>query len=148
MSMVAERAGISRQTLYRYFPDLGSVLAASTEGFEHADEAMRQWVLEVEDPREQMHRVVDALVDAAESHSGSTEEFLAALPPEAREAVRAHHERTVDLLAQVLTRLYEAASTAYCGEPEVDAPLFLGLLSAARESSRERTHQLIDQLIT
>ena len=85
MSTVAERAGISRQTLYRYFPDLGSVLSASVEGLPDADESLRAWVSESPEPREQLRRAVDALVDASSHGHGSSEELLAVLPPEARE---------------------------------------------------------------
>lgn len=146
MSTIAERAGISRQTLYRYFPDLASVLAASTDGLELADQALRAWVLEETDPRDQLHRLADGLIDAADQHAGSVEELLAALPPEAREAIRAHQVRTVALFAEVLASLRAQKSVAYAGDPETDAPMFLGLVSAANPAARKRVHQLITQL--
>lgn len=146
MSMVAERSGISRQTLYRYFPDLNSILAASTEGLASADEALRAWVLAADSPHAQLHRFVDGLIDAAKQHHGSIEEFLAALPPEAREGVRAHHTRTVALLAEILTAVGSDPTSAYAGDPGSDSPLLLGLISAADASSRERVHQLMRQL--
>ncbi|MEZ5130175.1 MAG: hypothetical protein R2763_00350 [Mycobacterium sp.] len=75
MSTVAERAGISRQTSYRY-PDLGSVLSASVEGLPDADESLRAFGIGITEPREQA--VQDRSVDAS-SHgcSGSSEELLA-----------------------------------------------------------------------
>ena len=148
MSMVADRAGISRQTLYRYFPDLGAVLTATTEGLVQADQAMRAWVLEGDSPSDRLGRVIDALVEASQSHGGSTEEFIAALPPEAREAVRAHHSRTRQLVEDVLEALVADPSVTYDGDPRTDAPLFLGLITAAGEETRQRTHDLINQLIT
>lgn len=147
MSMVAERAGISRQTLYRYFPDLASVLAASVEGIELGDAEFRAWVLEVPDPRAQLHRCVDALVDAGAEHGAGAEELMAALPPQAREALQAHQRRTVQVLADILASLHAEKSVSYEGDPQLDAPLILGLISAASEESRQRTHELIEQLI-
>lgn len=146
MSMVADRAGISRQTLYRYFPDLNSVLTASVEGIDTADEALRTWVMEGGDASEQLHRFVDAIVDAAAHQSGSAEQLLAALPPDARVAVHAHQDRTVALIRDILRSLSVDPSVDYSGDPEVDAPLLLGLISAATEQSRERTHTFIDQI--
>lgn len=147
MSIVAERAGISRQTLYRYFPDLASVLAASVEGLESADGELRGWVLEAASPHEQIHRVVDALVDAGAQHGANINELMAALPPQARKALLAHHQRTVQLIADILSSLKAEESWSYEGDPQLDAPLILGLISSADETSRQRTHELIDQLI-
>ena len=147
MSMVAERAGISRQTLYRYFPDLGSVLSASVEGLPDADESLRAWVSESSEPREQLHRAVDALVDASAHGHGPSEELLAALPPEAREGIRAHRQRTVDLFADILRAEKAAEGSAYDGPSDIDAVLLSGLVSAAAEQSRQRTHELINRFI-
>lgn len=147
MSTVADRAGISRQTLYRYFPDLASVLGASVEGLESADAELRGWVLEAGSPHEQIHRFVDALVDAGAQHGAGAEELMAALPPQAREALRTHHRRTVQLIAEILSSLHVEGSSSYRGDPQLDAPLILGLISAADETSRQRTHEFIDQLI-
>lgn len=148
MSTLAERADISRQTLYRYFPDMASVLAASVEGIEAADAELGSWVLEVSDPREQLHRCVDALIDAGSQHAGSVEELMAALPPQAREALHAHERRTVQLIAKVLQSLRDQKPRGYDGDPDLDAPLILGLISAASEPARQRTHDLIDHLTT
>lgn len=146
MSALAERAGISRQTLYRYFPDLDSVLEASVADFPAMDEAFRMTILSESDPEAQLHRAVDALIDAA-GHSGlSADEFLAALPPGARKAVQAHQRRTEQLLADILTSL--GSHSRYDGLPAVDAALILGLVSAATEESRGRTHLIIDRIIT
>ncbi|MCB1290289.1 TetR/AcrR family transcriptional regulator [Mycolicibacterium sp.] len=147
MSTVAERAGISRQTLYRYFPDLGSVLSASVEGLPDADESLRAWVSESPEPREQLRRAVDALVDASSHGHGSSEELLAVLPPEAREGIHAHRQRTIDLFANILRAVKSAEGSAYDGPPDIDAVLLLGLVSAAAEQSRERTHELINRFI-
>lgn len=146
MSTVAERAGISRQTLYRYFPDLASVLAASVEGLETADAQLRSWVREVADPREQLHRCVDAIIDASGEHGASMDELLTALPPQARDGIHAHQARTAALFEEILAELRDDASSYYSGDPSIDAPLILGLVAATTHSSRERAHEFIDEL--
>ena len=146
MSALADRAGVSRQTLYRYFPDLDHVLEASVADFPAMDGQFRTAILSEGDPRSQVHRAVDAVIDAS-AHGGLTaDELLAALPPAARDAIRAHQHRTEQLIADILTSL--STETTYDGIPTVDAALILGLVSAATEETRERTHIVIDRIIT
>lgn len=146
MSALADRAGISRQTLYRYFPDLDHVLEASVADFPAMDEQFRSVILSDPNPRTQLHQAVDALIDVT-AHGGMTaDELLAALPPGARDAVRAHQRRTRQLVADILTSL--SSATTYDGIPAMDAALILGLVSAATDETRERTHDLIDRIIT
>ncbi len=146
MSALADRAGMSRQTLYRYFPDLDHVLEASVEDFPAMDQQFRAMILTDPDPRTQLHLTVDVLIDAT-THGGMTaDELLAALPPGARDAVRAHQRRTEQLVADILTSL--RGETTYDGTPTDDAALILGLVSAATDETRERTHDLIDRIIT
>lgn len=146
MSTIADRAGISRQTLYRYFPDLASVLSASVEGMEEADAELRAWVLEASSPREQLHRCAEVLIDAGAQHGASVEELMAALPPQARDALHDHQRRTVELLAELLRALGEDGSCDYTGDPEIDAALMLGLIVAATDESRDRAIEWIDKL--
>jgi len=148
MSALADRAGISRQTLYRYFPDLDQVLEASVAGLPEMDEAFRASIVSEGDPRVQLHRATDALIDAS-AHGGMTAgELLAALPPGAREAVRGHQRRNEQLVSDILACLSADETSTYDGVPEVDAALILGLVSAATGTLRERTHILIDRIIT
>jgi len=146
MSTIADRAEISRQTLYRYFPDLTSVLAASVEGIEDADAELRAWVLAAASPREQLHRCAEALMDAGAQHGANVGELVAALPPQARDALHDHERRTVGLLAEALGALGADGSCDYAGDPEIDAALVLGLIVAATDESRDRAIEWIDKL--
>lgn len=148
MSALADQAGISRQTLYRYFPDLDQVLEASVADLPAMDEAFRASILSEGDPRVQVHRATDALIDASAHGGMAAEELLAALPPGAREAVRAHQRRTEQLVSDILASLSAEETSTYDGVPAVDAALILGLVSAATDQSRERTHTLVDRIIT
>lgn len=147
MASLADRAGISRQTLYRYFPDLDSVLAASVDGIAEADEHFRQALLSEGEPREQLHRAVDALIDASGHGSEQIEAFLAALPPDARSHVQAHRQRTIDLLGEILSTLGSRPDSPYDADPSTDAELIFGLVSVSDDRSRERTHRIIDLIL-
>ena len=147
MAGLADRAGISRQTLYRYFPDLDSVLAASVDGLAEADAQFRESILRDGEPRDQLHRAIDALIDAAAHGSGRLDEFLAALPPEARAAFQAHRRRTMNLLGDILSTARSQRHSTYRGDPTVDAELILGLVSASDQPPRERIHHIVDFIL-
>lgn len=144
MASLAKHAGISRQTLYRYFPDLDSVLAASVEGLPDADAEFRETILSQGDPRDQLRLLVDSVIDVSGHGNGGIETFLAALPPEARAGVQAHRGRTVNLISDILMSLKRRRRSTYSGDPHLDAELILGLISAADDRSRARAHQVID----
>lgn len=147
MASLAASAGISRQTLYRYFPDLDAVLAASVDGLEEADQQFRELVFSEGTAREQLHRAVDALIDVSAHGGGQIDEFIAALPPSARAAITAHRRRTADLVAELLTTLKSERRSKYVGEPSLDAELILGLVTAAHDASRTRTHAVVDLML-
>ena len=147
MAGLADRAGISRQTLYRYFPDLDSVLTASVDGLAEADAQFRESILRDGDPRDQLHRAIDGLIDAAAHSGGRMDEFLAALPPEARAAFHAHRQRTSHLFSEILSTLQHQRRSTYRGDPAVDAELIIGLVSASDQPPRERIHHIVDLIL-
>ncbi|MGX5653657.1 TetR/AcrR family transcriptional regulator [Geodermatophilus nigrescens] len=73
MSQVAQRAGIGRATLYKYFPDLESVLQAWHE--RQIDSHLKQLAAAREatdgDVRRQLEAVLRAYVSVAGAHDGS-----------------------------------------------------------------------------
>lgn len=148
MASLADRAGISRQTLYRYFPDLDSVLIASVDGLIEADAAFREVILSKEDPHDQIHYAIDALIDATQHDGARIDEFLAALPPDARSGIEDHRTRTIALIGEILSRLKRRRHQLYDGDPLIDAELILGLVSAADDRSRARTHHIVDVILT
>lgn len=73
MSQVAQRAGIGRATLYKYFPDLEAVLRAWHE--RQIDRHLQQLAAAREgaggDARRQLEAVLRAYVSVADGHDGS-----------------------------------------------------------------------------
>jgi len=136
MSALAQRAGISRATLYHYFPDLEQVLLAWVG--EEVDSFVAELARELsglDDPVAQLQRIVDAHVTA---FSGAEHRFGAdllqsdALSPKVREEVGRHLSALRGLVASVLEEGRRAGCFgALAGDPlAVDA--VVSLLGAAR----------------
>lgn len=136
MSALAQRAGISRATLYHYFPDLEQVLLAWVG--EEVDTFVAELARELtsqDDPVVQLRRIVAAHVHA---FSGAEHRFGAdllkgdALSPKVREEVGRHLAGLRELVADVLA----AGRRAECFGPLASDPLavdaVVSLLGALR----------------
>lgn len=81
MSRIAEETGIGRATLYKYFPDVESILLAWHE--RHVTQHLDRLVAiayEVGDPRRRLHAVLEAYaVMQHETHQHAGTEFAASL---------------------------------------------------------------------
>lgn len=143
MAAIAERADVSRPTLYRYYGDVDAVLVGVAELITSHDEAFARLVREQPDPRSQLDFMAHAAT--ADDHP-DTSALLAALPPAGREIVAQHHTRTCALLVDVLQRGIDDNSFRSDLHPQDDAPLMLGLLAAANPSDPARAISLVHQL--
>lgn len=132
MSAIAAGAGISRQTLYRYFPDTESVLAAAVglaAGVEdHIEERLASGT-----PRERLERFVRMTIEGAAAGHPSPLIYLHSLPPEAREQAR-HHVAQVERLvvAIVADGVADGSFTAEM-DPEIDGSLLYRLLISVHD---------------
>jgi AcrR family transcriptional regulator len=103
MSTLAARAGVSRQTLYNYYPDVDAVLAGMVEmGDAGAVELAGQ--LEDKDPRTALRLFVVAAVESVRSGHPSLSAITAALPAELRATMWAHEDRAERLLVDLVRR--------------------------------------------
>jgi AcrR family transcriptional regulator len=136
MSALAQRAGISRATLYHYFPDLEQVLLAWVG--EEVDAFVAELARELsglDDPVARLRRIIDAHVTA---FSGAEHRFGAdllqsdALSPKVREEVGRHLSGLRGLVADAL----EDGRRAGCFGPLASSPLavdtVVSLLGALR----------------
>lgn len=146
MAAIANHAEISRQTLYRYYQDVDAVLVGVAELVTSHDEAFAQLVGEQPDPNAQLDLIINTATsdDHANHDTGA---LLAVLPPAGREIVAQHEARSSDLLAKVLQNGIDRGSFRHDLRPETDAPLILGLLTAAKPSAAERAGSLVLQLV-
>ncbi|MDA8063239.1 MAG: TetR/AcrR family transcriptional regulator [Actinomycetota bacterium] len=136
MSSLAARAGMSRATLYHYFPDVDAVLAAWVgREMERSLDAMLADARRVSDPFERLALLVDSqvLTFSSQHHRLSAEHFESeAVAP----AVRAEVERRMaplrELIALTIGEAQADAGVPERVDPGLAADLLLGLLGAAR----------------
>lgn len=149
MAAIASAAGISRQTLYRYYPDVDAVLVGIAESVASHDGSFEAHVRQHASPATQLDVIVGAVARAGGHHDGRAAALRATLPPQAREVLARHEERTVQLLETVLRAGIDIGVFRADLEPSTDAALILGLAAAADPHNPQRAidlvHRMVDQ---
>lgn len=107
MSAIAERAEVSRPTLYRYFPDIDHIMAAVVEAqFDAFRTALDVAVHDAGSAREKLRRVIDVHIDQYASEPEALVEgaMETGLSPTVRAVLERelteHHQRLVDVLRE------------------------------------------------
>ena len=77
MSAIAQAAGVSRQTLYKYFPDVESVLRAAVQSSSHDTASITDEETAVEQLRAFIHYVLGAAAAELEAHAAQVRGMLA-----------------------------------------------------------------------
>lgn len=146
MAAIANAADISRQTLYRYYPDVDAVLVGIAELIASHDDHLEIQVRAQPDPAAQLDALLRTVTDAG-GHDNPEAATLATLPPEAREVLARHEHRVTRLLIDVLQTGIDQGVVRADLEPSRDAPLILGLASAADPADRGRAIALVHRII-
>lgn len=132
MSSIADKAGISRQTLYRYYPDIDSVLTAamtSSAGIEaHINE-----LTSVGTPSEQLDSLVAIILEGAAAGHPSPTQYEQSLPPQAREAARQHAERIEQLVIGMAKQGVADGSFSADLDPIIDGAILYRLIISAHD---------------
>lgn len=143
MSQVAERSGIGRATLYKYFPDLEAILAAWHERhiaahLRHLAEAGES----VTDPGERLRTVLRAYAAIAREHRDSSE--LASLLHRGEHVQHAQRE-----LQAFITGLIRDAAAHGQARGDVPAEELAGYcLHALTAASSAHSAAALDRLVT
>jgi AcrR family transcriptional regulator len=136
MSAIAEQAGISRPTLYHYFPDVDAVLAAWVgQEIERSVSAMLIGARAIPDPLDRLAHLVEvqARTFASQSHRLSAEHFESeAGSPAVRREVEIQMAPLRQLLADTITEAGTCGLLRSAVDPVLAADLVLGLLGAIR----------------
>jgi len=136
MSAVAARAGISRATLYHYFPDMDALLSAWIgREIGAAVHELVQGALAIPDPLARIEQLVGAqtAIFAGSDHRLSAEHLESETgSPAVRREVAAQMAPLRELLADTLREAQTAGLLAAELEPALAADLVLGMLGAAR----------------
>lgn len=144
MSSLANAAGISRATLYRYFADLDSVLLGIAEMLGQHDEDLATAVEAESGARQQLRFLVGVLVQAHARHDLSAEAIAGALPPAARGLLDKHEQRTHRLVQSILEQGRQSGELRDDIDPGVDASLVIGMAKSVSVDHLDRVLRIID----
>jgi AcrR family transcriptional regulator len=147
MAAVADAAGISRQTLYRYCGDVDAVLVAVARLIAAHDDQVESLVAGEADPARRLDLVARAVIGAGGHGDEQWRRLAAALPPAGREVLARHEAGIRRLLSEVLHAGVDHGSFRPDLDPDLDAPLILGLLTAADPDQPERALILVHRLV-
>ena len=100
MSAIAQAAGVSRQTLYKYFPDVESVLHAAVQSSSHDTTS----IIAEETPVDQLRAFLQYVLGAAAAGHPSPASLEAVLAPDTRAELEAHAAEVRGMLAVILRR--------------------------------------------
>jgi len=136
MSLLAERAGVSRATLYHYFPDLDHVLVAWVElQVDRFVGRVSGQVAAEADPERRLEVIVAelAMYFSGQDHRLGMEHLGSeAVAPTTARAVSARMLPLTDLIAGAIREGQQAGRFRPQLDPQVHAELLLGLLGAIR----------------
>jgi AcrR family transcriptional regulator len=104
MSAVAAAAETSRQTLYKYYPDLGAVLAGAARLVRQGEQHLVDQVMAEPDAPAQLAAYVGAMIRTAASGHPSAARIEALLPPTLRAQLHEHGRVLEGALVDVLHR--------------------------------------------
>lgn len=141
ISKVAAEAGVTRQTIYNYFPDVESILARVIEDHAVAMEhelvdAMRR----ESSPLEQLSAVAEhRIVNAAHEHSGL--DLEPGLSAEVRQRIETHQATVSAALERTVSEGIESGEFDESLVPAVTADLLLGIADGAAQAAMRHPDQ-------
>jgi AcrR family transcriptional regulator len=147
MAAVAAAAGVSRQTLYRYYRDLDAVLIGIADLIAAHDRDLDAHVRAQDDTTARLDALVTAVVGTAGHGDDVAAAIGAALPPEGREVLARHEARIEQLLVSILAEGRNDGTFRTDVDPTVDAALIIGLATAAHPDHLERAVGLVHRLV-
>jgi AcrR family transcriptional regulator len=147
MAAIADAAGVARQTLYRYYPDLDAVLVGIARLVAESEHDLADAVLASDDPDVQLETFIRTVFSTAPGHP-SPAAIEALLPPEARELVADHEHRLIQLVAGILRRGVDAGAFRPDIDPTLDAHLLQRLIIAATPLLAMYPDRLVERVVT
>ena len=135
MSAVAERAGVSRQTVYNHFPDLDSIVLAVHERHDVMDQA--EALLGTAGTATEKIDLLIRHTIGAYAHTQGAIAIDHGLAPVARDSLRRHARQSRDLIIALLEEGVTTREFREDLDPEIDARLLQGALAAAGEAAAE-----------
>ena len=141
MSSIADAAGISRQTLYKYYPDVEAVLSAAVAAASEIDRHLTDRVQSVADPVKRLGLLVGLVIEAGSEGHMAPVGLEAALPPDARAGLERHATTMTNLFADTIAAgiddgRFEAVDVSLTGK------LVIGAVLAAADHASTHADEL------
>ena len=136
MSALATRAGVSRQTLYNYFPDVDAVLAGMVAMGDAGTAELAGRLEASSDPRVGLDLFVSTAVESVRSGHPSPMAISAALPAELRQAMQEHEQQAEGVLVELLRRGIADGVFRADLDPELDGPILYRMAMASADLVR------------
>lgn len=133
MSAVAARAGVSRQTLYGYFPDVDAILAGLVVMGDAGTDALAGRMESKRDPRAALTVLVSAAVESVAAGHPPRSAIAAAMPADLRADMQAHEERAERLVVDLLLRAQRDRLVRTDLDPEIDGRILYRAAFAGAE---------------
>ena len=136
MSNLAQRAGVSRQTLYNYYPDVDAVLGGLVEMGDAGTDDLAAQLSAAPDAAASLALFVSAVVTSVAAGHPSPMALASALPASHRDALAAHQQDTEGLVRIILRQGREEGTFRADIDPELDGRILYRAAFAAAELAR------------
>jgi AcrR family transcriptional regulator len=148
MSDIAEATGIGRATLYKYFPDVETILQAWHQRYVQAHLAeLRRIQQRTADPVARLHAVLARYADICRKRRRHGEDELAAVLHRSAQ-VRKLQQQLLDLISGLVAEAAEAGAVRHDVPAEELANYCVHALAAAGNSSIPAVDRLLDVVWT
>jgi AcrR family transcriptional regulator len=150
MSKVADAAGLTRQTVYNYFPDVESIIAQALDAHSRA---MEEHLLDLIEKADGVHEKLAAFAGfqlSAATHEHENISLQAGLSAKHRDQLAAHPDAVKAALQASLSAAIGSGAISDHIEPAATVELFWGMVEgAAKASIRHPDNQsyLLDSVI-
>ncbi|MEX1295071.1 MAG: TetR/AcrR family transcriptional regulator [Candidatus Limnocylindrales bacterium] len=141
MSALAARAGVSRQTLYNYYPDVDAVLSGMVELGDAGTAGLAAQLADEPDARAALTLFVASAVESVRSGHPSLSALTAALPAELRTTMQAHEDRAEGIVVDLLRRGMAEGVFRADLDPDLDGRILHRAAFAGAELAR---HEDVD----
>jgi AcrR family transcriptional regulator len=134
MRSLADSAGVSRPTLYKYFPDIDSVLVALADSFaRHSEAELAAQLAQIDGADAKLRALVSgALHTEDDAHDTAALHWV--LTAVSRGVLEAHADRMTGMIAEILLDGVHSGVFREDLEIELDARFVRGSINAIQES--------------
>lgn len=143
MSKVAEVSGVTRQTIYNYFPDVDGIIAAAMEMHSAAmKQHVEQAIQAASGTFSKLQAFAAFYINAASrEHSGAINEAI--LSPHARDQLTAHTNDIKAILCEIIAEGIRSGDVSAASDATVTADLVWNLVKGTAETAAQYSEEKV-----